>query len=124
MKTKLQVNERLLFFFKCLLFCAILTGILLLLLAFLMYRLRFSEGIVTVCITAIYVITTFFAGFITGKREGSRKFLWGLLAGSIYFIILLILSMIMKTPGDLSTMHTLTVLALCAGGGMLGGMLS
>ena len=122
MKTKLQVNERLLFFFKCLLFCAILTGILLLLLAFLMYRLRFSEGIVTV--TAIYVITTFFAGFITGKREGSRKFLWGLLAGSIYFIILLILSMIMKSPGDLSTMHTLTVLALCAGGGMLGGMLS
>ena len=115
MKTKLQVNERLLFFFKCLLFCAILTGILLLLLAFLMYRLRFSEGIVTVCITAIYVITTFFAGF---------KFLWGLLAGSIYFIILLILSMIMKSPGDLSTMHTLTVLALCAGGGMLGGMLS
>ena len=120
----LQVNERLLFFFKCLLFCAILTGILLLLLAFLMYRLRFSEGIVTVCITAIYVITTFFAGFITGKREGSRKFLWGLLAGSIYFILLLILSMIMKSPGDLSTMHTLTVLALCAGGGMLGGMLS
>ena len=120
MKTKLQVNERLLFFFKCLLFCAILTGILLLLLAFLMYRLRFSEGIVTVCITAIYVITTFF----TGKREGSRKFLWGLLAGSIYFILLLILSMIMKSPGDLSTMHTLTVLALCAGGGMLGGMLS
>ena len=110
MKTKLQVNERLLFFFKCLLFCAILTGILLLLLAFLMYRLRFSEGIVTVC--------------ITGKREGSRKFLWGLLAGSIYFIILLILSMVMKTPGDLSTIHTLTVLALCAGGGMLGGMLS
>ena len=81
-------------------------------------------GIVTVCITAIYVITTFFAGFITGKREGSRKFLWGLLAGSIYFIILLILSRIMKSPGDLSTMHTLTVLALCAGGGMLGGMLS
>ena len=32
--------------------------------------------------------------------------------------------MIMKSPGDLSTMHTLTVLALCAGGGMLGGMLS
>ncbi len=124
MKTKLQVNERLLFFFKCILFCAILTGALLLLLAFLMYRLRFSEGIVTICITAIYVVTTFFAGFITGKREGTRRFLWGLLAGSLYFMILLILSMIMKTPGDLSTMHTLTVLALCAGGGMLGGMLS
>ncbi len=124
MRTKLQVNGRLLFFFKCILFCAILTGIFLLFLAFLMYRLRLSEEIVTACITAIYVIITFFAGFITGKREGSRKFLWGLLAGSIYFIILLILSMVMKTPGNLSTMHTLTVLALCAGGGMLGGMLS
>ncbi len=124
MRTKLQVNDRLLFFFKCILFCAILTGTFLLLLAFLMYRLRLSEEIVTVCVTAIYVIITFFAGFIAGKREGSRKFLWGLLAGSIYFIILLILSMIMKTPGNLSSMHTLTVLVLCAGGGMLGGMLS
>lgn len=124
MKNKLQINPRLLFFLKCFLFCAILTGILLLLLALLMYRLRISENLVVICVTAIYVIVTFFAGFITGKREQTRKFLWGLLAGILYFLILLLLSLCFSNDQKPAINHALTILALCAGGGMLGGMLS
>lgn len=124
MKTKIQVNPRLLFFLKCFLFSAILTGALLFLLALVLYRFHLSEGIVSICITAIYVIATFFAGFITGKREGNKKFLWGLLAGILYFVVLLVLSICMKSADGLSSSHALTTLILCAGGGMLGGMLS
>ena len=124
MKTKIQVNPRLLFFLKCLLFSSILTGVLLFLLALALYRLHLSEGVVRICITVIYVLATFFAGFITGKREGNKKFLWGLLAGSLYFLVILIISFLMKSADGLSSSHALTVLILCAGGGMLGGMLS
>lgn len=123
MKTTIQIHPRLRFFVKCLLFCAVLTALLLLALAFAMYRLRLSENTVVICITAIYVIVTFFAGFLTGKHEGSRKFLWGLLAGVLCFLLLLILSVSLGDSSGISLRHALTILALCAGGGMLGGML-
>lgn len=124
MKTKNQIPPQLLFFLKCFLFTAVLTGILLVLLALILYRFRLSEGTLSICITAIYVITTFFAGLISGKKAGSKKFLWGLLAGVIYFLILLTISLFMKSADGFSTSHAGIVLALCAGGGMLGGMLS
>lgn len=124
MKTKIQVHPRLRFYFKCFLFTAVLTGALLVLLALILYRFHLSEGTLSVCITAIYVITTFFVGFLSGKREGSRKFLWGLLAGVIYFLILLVISLCLKSADGFSSTHGLIVFALCAGGGMLGGMLS
>lgn len=112
------------FLLKCLLFAYILTGGLLLLLALLLYRFGLSEKIVSVSIIAIYVGATFFAGFVTGKKMGSRKFLWGLLMGSAYFLVLVLVSVIVNhSVGDL-TDSFLTTLVLCAGGGMLGGMLS
>jgi len=112
------------FFLKTLLFSYILTGGLLALLAFLLYKLGLGERIVSIAIIVIYVAATFFAGFMAGKRMKSRKFLWGLALGSAYFLVLAAVSLAMgKSVGELGT-SVLTTLALCAGGGMLGGMLS
>jgi len=112
------------FLAKSLLFSYILTVILLLLLTFLVYRAGMTEKMASIAIIAIYVISTFFAGFITGKKMGSRKFLWGLLMGSIYYLVLLVLSLLFNhTPGGLEN-SVITTFVLCAAGGMLGGMLS
>lgn len=112
------------FLLKCLLFSYIITGGLLLLLALLLYRFGLSEKIVAIAIIVIYVAATFFAGFVAGKKIKNRKFIWGLLLGLAYFMVLAVVSLIVNhSISDLTT-GFFTTLALCAGGGMLGGMLS
>lgn len=121
-KTKTQVPV--IFLLKSMLASYIITGILLLFLALLLYKLRLQENVVSIGIILIYIISTFFAGFITGKKIGNRKFLWGLLMGVAYFALLLLVSLcINHTVKDVAN-HLLTTFLLCAGSGMLGGMIS
>lgn len=112
------------FFVKVFLFSYVLTAVLLLFLALLLYKCRLSETVVNIGIIVIYILVCFLAGFITGKKMGSRKFLWGALSGVVYFGILALLSILLhKGTGQLSNSF-LSTLFLCAGSGMLGGMLS
>ena len=105
----------------CLLIAYVLTGALLLVLAFLLWKLRLSEQAAYAGMILIYVSSTFLAGFLAGKRAQRRKFLWGLLMGTGYFLILVAASVL--TSSDVSGMNYFPVFFLCAGGGMLGGML-
>ena len=109
---------------KSLLFSYILTGVLLALLAFALYKFGLGERTVSAAIIVIYVVATLFSGFAAGKRMKSRRFLWGLLMGGAYFLILAVMSLV-AGKGDMQVGSSFfTTLALCAGGGMLGGMLS
>ena len=112
------------FIIKCMLGAYILTAGLLLLLAFILYRFGLSEKVVSVCIIAIYIVVTFLAGLLAGKREGKRKFLWGLLMGVLYFGILTAVSLVVNKGLEDVAGNMLTVFFLCAGSGMLGGMVS
>ena len=123
-RTTNQGDIPVLFLLKTLLFSYILTGALLSLLAFLLYKVGLTESIVSIVIIVIYVAATFFAGFVAGKKLKSRKFLWGLLMGSAYFIVLAAISMVMGKPAGQLGDSVITTLVLCAAGGMLGGMLS
>lgn len=123
-QTTNQGNIPILFLLKTLLFSYILTGALLALLAFLLYKVGLTERIVSIVIIAIYVASTFFAGFVAGKRLKNRKFLWGLLMGSAYFLVLLGISVILGEPAGQLGDSVVTTLVLCTAGGMLGGMLS
>lgn len=112
------------FFLKTLLFSYILTAVLLMLLAFLLYKLGLNEKIVSIAIIVIYVAATLFGGFVTGKRMGNRRFFWGLMMGAAYFVILAAVSLCVGKGGIQIGNSFFTTLILCAGGGMLGGMLS
>lgn len=112
------------FLVKSLLFSYILTAALLALLAFALYKLGLSEKTVSIAITVIYVAGTFFGGFVMGKKMGSRKFLWGLLMGTVYFLVLAVVSLCAGKGNIQMGTSFFTTLALCAGGGMLGGMVS
>ena len=112
------------FFLKVFLFSYVLTAVFLLLLAMLLYKCRLSETVVNIGIILIYIVVCFLAGFITGKKMENKKFIWGALAGTAYFVILALLSVLLhKGTGQLSSSF-LSTLFLCAGSGMLGGMLS
>lgn len=115
---------QILFTLKCLLFSYILTGGFLLLLAFLLYKLHLSEKVVNVFLILIYVATSFFAGFITGKKKRTRKFFWGALMGGLYFAVLFVISAVINRSFPQLSPEFTTTMLLCVGGGMLGGMLS
>ena len=100
----------------------VLTGILLLILAFLLYRFQLSSQTVGAGVILIYLASTFLAGFLAGKKAKSRKWLWGFLMGAGYFLILAILSLVTHSAEENGKF--LPSLFLCVGGGMLGGMLS
>lgn len=125
MEQKTNTGEFPIFFLlKTLLFSYIFTGVLLALLAFLLYKLGLGEKAVTAAIIVIYVAATFFGGFIAGKKLKNRKFLWGLVIGAAYFVVLAAVSLSAGESGLQIGNSFLTTLVLCAGGGMLGGMLS
>lgn len=109
---------------KCLLAAYLLTGGALLLLALLLYRLQLSEQVVNIGIIAVYVLAAFLAGFLSGKCVRDRRFLWGLAAGTLYFAILALLTFLANQGFKDLGNHFFTTLMICAGSGMLGGMLS
>ena len=109
---------------KCLLLSYVLTALLLCLLALLLYALHLTEGIVSIAISAIYVIATLVAGLLAGKRMEKRKFLWGAAMGAAYFVILTVVSVLIRTPENALGNDFWTTLVLCTAGGTLGGMLA
>ncbi|MDE7178534.1 MAG: TIGR04086 family membrane protein [Lachnospiraceae bacterium] len=117
-------TEKAIFIIKCMLGAYILTAGLLLLLAFMLYRFGLSEKVVSICIILVYIIVTFLAGLLAGKREGKRKYLWGLVMGVLYFGILVAVSLVVNKGVEDVAGNMMTVFFLCAGSGMLGGMVS
>ena len=109
---------------KALLCAYIVTGILLLALTLLLYKVGLSEENVNAGILLIYAVSTFSGGFVIGKLTGARKFLWGLLTGSVYFALLVLISLGIYHTLQGAPTETAAAFVLCAGGGMLGGMIS
>ena len=109
---------------KALLCAYIMTGILLLILTLLLYKAGLSEENINAGIILTYVISTFSGGFVIGKLIGVKKFLWGLLLGVLYFVLLMLISLGIYHSLQSDAANLVTTFLLCAGGGMLGGMIS
>ena len=121
---KNKIGEKLMQVLKCLLASYIVTGLLLLLLTFIVYKSEPDEQLVTGGIVAIYVISTFIGGLIIGKLMGVRKFIWGMLIGVVYFLMLFAISYGVYREFSTNGLSIITTMILCVGGGTLGGMLS
>ncbi len=102
----------------------LLSGVLLLTLSFVLYKLKLKEEQINTAVYGVYVVSCLIGGLLSGKAIKTRRFFWGLLTGLLYFLILFAASLLTRqgTPPESSRM--LTVLACCAAGGMAGGMMS
>ena len=109
---------------KSLLCAYVVTGIFLLLLTLLLYKMNLDESKVAIGIILVYVLSTFAGGFAAGKQAKVKRFVWGLLTGVTYFVVLFVVSLILYRTIQDNGVDVLTTFLLCAGGGMLGGMLS
>ena len=102
----------------------IITGILLLLLAFLMYRMDLTEPVANGAIIAIYIISGFLGGFLMGKKVGVKKYLWGLLMGTLYYGVLFLVGLLLHQGMDVDAVHLISTMVLCLLSATAGGMLS
>ena len=100
------------------------SGILLLALAFALYKLKLQESQISTAVYIVYIAACFTGGLLAGKAAGSRRFIWGLLSGLCYFILLFALSWVWNRRAMPDFSQIMTILACCLGGGTLGGMIS
>lgn len=121
---KRDVGKKVMWVLKSLLASYIVTGILLLILTFLVYKFELNEQIVVGAIVAIYVISTFLGGFIIGKLTEVKKFIWGMAVGAIYVLLLFLISYGVYREFNTNGLNVVTTIVLCVGGGTLGGMLA
>ena len=109
---------------KILLLMYVVTAMLLFLLAVLVQRFNWDNNVISIGISTVYVISCFIGGFFVGKVQQNKKFIWGILIGLDYVIIMLVITLVVKHGFHSSVSAFVTNLLLCLGSGMLGGMLS
>ena len=110
--------------FKALIFSYVITTVLLLLLAFLVYKLELSDKKLDIGILLIQFFSCFLGGFLIGKSCRVHRFLWGMLIGSIYVLVLVLVATIIGNETLGSIANVLLTAAVCLGSGALGGMMS
>ena len=124
MDKKAGKETKILWVLKALLLSYVVTGALLLLLALLLYRLQLDEQAVSAGIVAVYIVATLIGGLAAGKMAKSRAVLVGGVTGALYFVLLILITLGVYRTLDGSGIHMVTTFVLCAGGGMIGGMIS
>lgn len=117
-------NKKFIYVLESLLFSYIITALLLLIVSFLMLNFELSGGVISGIINATYIISALMGGFFAGKRIEQKKFIWGLVVGVFYFIILMLVSLLMNREGSLPIGSLMSVLVMTGLSGMLGGMIS
>lgn len=124
MNKLLHQNAKMLIVLKGLLISYIITAFLLLVLAFVMLKLDIPSIVISGGINFVYIVSAFTGGFFTGKRTEQKKFIWGLIIGVCYFVILLLISLMMSriSPMPIGSLFTVFVISVLSG--MLGGMIS
>ena len=121
---RLEKNQKIIWLLKALLFSYVVTGISLQLLSVLLYKFEWNEHLVSAAIVAVYVLSTVVGGIVIGKLVRTRRFFWGLLLGNLYFVLLLVITIILYRSLSGNGLNMLTAWILCTGGGMAGGMIS
>lgn len=116
-------TERLIALLKCLMASYLITGIMLVVVAALLYKFSIKENVVNISIIAIYCISSLLAGLFFSKGAASRRFLWGMVAGAAYFLIICAVSMAVDQNFMPLSNACITTLLICVGSGMIGGML-
>lgn len=109
---------------KVLVLDVLITILSVLLLSFLLYKFKFGDNVLKALIVVVYGISNFVGGFIIGKIKENKKFLWGIMTGAAYFLLLTIVSLIIT--GELYGNGNMALMAFLAStiGGCVGGMLS
>lgn len=108
---------------KVLLMEFIVSVVLLLVIALIVYKTGMGQSTVRILIVAVYALATFLGGMIIGKAQKSRRLVWGAAAGGLYILVLLLISMLIKSDMAAGGNVLAAVIGSVAGG-CIGGICS
>ena len=107
------------------LICGFIVSVMLLLIfAFILFVNDMSGTIVSVFVFITYFISNLVAGFCMGKSVDRNKYVWGLLIGLTYFSIVFLIAIIGSERNAHIDASMLIGLGVSTLGGMVGGMIS
>lgn len=106
-----------------LLFMYVVTGLLLFLMAVLLYKFNLRENFVTIGIIFAYVLPGFLGGLMIRRGRKQNCAFFGLLIGSIYFLVLISGSALLNHGFSEELPKLLAVWIMCGCGGMAGAMI-
>lgn len=99
------------------------TGVLLVILAVLVWKMNLEENLVSIGVIVTYILSCLVGGLIIGKRVEKRRFLWGLLIGILYFVVLLAGTYAFEHSIESELNHLITVFVMCMASGMAGAII-
>lgn len=117
MKEKVSVGV------KALLVSYVVTAIILVILALLLYNLHWSATIVNLCIIGTYIIANALGSHMVAASINHQRLVIGLLFGITYFVILLLVSVLVKGAMASSVPELIKVLLVCVGSAVGGSIL-
>ena len=109
------------YYIRAFLLSVIVSGVGVFVVAGLLYKGIVDADSIKTAIAIVYFLGGLCGGVIAGKFAQSKRFLWGIAYGILFFMIILIVASILN--GDDSTNVNFISLIICAIGGMVGGML-
>lgn len=101
----------------------VMSFLFILLISFILLKTRLSDDKIIIGVGITYAVVNFIGGFLLGRIKESKRYIWGLIAGVLYFVCLLIVSLFIKGTNT-EGMQVMAVFAICSLSGMAGGMLS
>lgn len=102
----------------------IVSALMLVVLAFAAYKTGMNENVVTVGICVVYFISSMAAGLMAGVKSRTRIAVMGIMAGAVYYAVILLTSFILNKGIASDTRAILTGMALSVFGGFAGGFLA
>ena len=112
------------FIIRALLLDYLVTVTGLILLSVGIWKFQIGDKIVNAAMTVLYFLSVFTGSIYLGRKVKERKFLWGMLQGTLYF--LLWVSAVAAANGFVGVLNqnTFTIGIICILSGTLGGMLA
>ena len=101
---------------KTLVIAYVITGLLLLAIAFGLFRFHMSDWQTTAAIVVTYALSAFAGGYILARIEKSKRLLWGIGFGILYFIVLAAASLMIGKGTDMTALIRALIICGIAGG--------
>ena len=118
------LGKRIFTVLKVLVLAYVLTGLLMLLSAFIMYKLKLSTEHSRLFVMVIYGIVTIVSGLLYGKIKEKRRLFNGAFIGLLYFMVLLLVSLVVNKGLTDSLQSNIISMIICVAGGSIGGIIS
>lgn len=109
---------------KSLIIGYLITFVMLLVMAFLMYRFMLNDTLVSAGIIATYAVSCFVGGFVFANALQRRRVLAGAIYAVCYMAVLALLSYVMSKGASPDGIGALKAFIICLVSGVAGGFLS